>query len=203
MPGQATESDLVAVNERKDGVYELVDGTLVEKVMGFPESSLAMWLGFLIQNFLQEHDLGVIAGEAGLTQLMPGLVRAPDISFTRWERLPRRGEVPDDPVARIPPDLVVEVISKGNTRAEIKRKLKEYFLAGVGLVWLIDPRKRTVKAHLAPDRSVVRTEGQTLDGGDVLPGFRLPLRELFRRTAPTGHSKRDSGREPRKRNGIG
>jgi Uma2 family endonuclease len=73
----------------------------------------------------------------------------------------------------------VEVLSKGNTPKEIQRKLKEYFLAGTRLVWVVDPRQRHVRVYTAPDRFVVLTEADTLDGGDVLPGFQLPLRELF------------------------
>src|SRR2546430_1457618 len=56
-PGQATERDLIRLNDHSNRLYELVDGVLVEKVMGFPESMLALWIGYLIQRFLQEHDL--------------------------------------------------------------------------------------------------------------------------------------------------
>jgi Uma2 family endonuclease len=87
----------------------------------------------------------------------------------------------------------VEVLSKGNTRQEMARKLKEYFLAGVLLVWYVDPKRRTVTVYTAPDQSVVRSEEETLDGGDVIPGFKLPLRKLFAqvpRTPGKGAKKR-------------
>ena len=87
----------------------------------------------------------------------------------------------DSPLA---PDLAVEVLSKSNTKPEMKRKLGEYFEAGVRLVWMVDPRKRTVRVHTAADQSFLIKEGESLDGGDVLPGFVLPLRELFEDDEP-------------------
>jgi Uma2 family endonuclease len=77
------------------------------------------------------------------------------------------------------PDLVVEVLSKGNTKGEMSRKLEEYFGAGVRLAWVVDPRKRTVRVHTTATRSRLLREPDELDGGEVLPGFRLPLTELF------------------------
>jgi Uma2 family endonuclease len=75
----------------------------------------------------------------------------------------------------------------------MQRKLKEYFLAGVTLVWFVDPSKRTVEVFTAPDASTVFTEDQTLDGGDVLPGLRLPVRDVFIRVP------RSAGKSARKK----
>ena len=74
-------------------------------------------------------------------KLAEKLVRIPDVSFTNWDRVPGR-VVPDAPVPDLAPDLAVEVLSEGNTREEMERKLKEYFHSDVQLVWYIDPRKR-------------------------------------------------------------
>jgi Uma2 family endonuclease len=178
LPGKATERDLIKLHERTNRLYELVDGTLVEKVMGFPESCLTVDLLYLLKHFLKQRDLGVLAGADGTMRLMPGLVRIPDISFTRWERLPGR-QRPTEPIAGLAPDLAVEVLSEGNTPGEMKRKLKEYFLSGVRLVWFVDPEPRTVQVFTAPDQSTTLTEEQTLDGGDVLPGLSLPVRQIF------------------------
>src|SRR5271165_14267 len=71
------------------------------------------------------------------------------------------------------------VLSKSNTKPEMKRKLGEYFAAGVKLVWMVDPKQRTVRVHTAVDQSVLIKKGQPLDGGAVLPGFVLRLDELF------------------------
>jgi Uma2 family endonuclease len=133
-PGTATEQDLLDVYDREKCRCELVDGVLVEKAMGFQESALAMWLGqLLFRYYLEANDLGVLAGEAGAIRLMQGLVRIPDLSFVSWDRLPC-GTLPDEPILGLAPDLAVEVLSPGNTRGEMQRKLREYFLAGVRLV---------------------------------------------------------------------
>ena len=178
-PGQATEHDLFEVNAIGNRLYELVDGTLVEKTMGFSESVLASLVSRLMGNFVAEHDLGVVAGADASVQLLKGLVRLPDVSFVAWNKLPGRA-LPAKPTPNLVPDLAVEVLSRGNTPEEIERKLGEYFLAGARLVWIIDPRRRTAAVYLSADApAATLTENDSLDGGDVLPGFRLPLRELF------------------------
>jgi Uma2 family endonuclease len=78
----------------------------------------------------------------------------------------------------------VEVLSPGNTDLEMQGKLDDYFRTGTRLVWFVDPRTRTVDVYTAPDQSVRLTEANTLDGGTLLPGFRLPLRELFAELDP-------------------
>jgi Uma2 family endonuclease len=184
-PGTATEQDVIDLQDREDRLYELVDGVLVEKIMGFPESYLAGEVLRQMGNYVMEHDLGFVVGADGTVRLMPKLVRIPDVSFVSWRQLPLR-KIPADPIPNLAPDLAVEVLSKGNTKGEMARKLKDYFLAGVLLVWFIDPAKRTVTVYTAPDESIVLTEDQTLDGGQVLPGFRLPLKELFAKLSPQG-----------------
>jgi Uma2 family endonuclease len=178
LPGTATERDVVAIHDRENRLCELVDGTLVEKVMGFDESIFALLLSASLVQHLKTHDLGKVVGADGMMRLFPGLVRIPDAAFISWKRYPRskrrRGEIP-----AVVPDLVVEVLSKSNTPREMARKLDEYFRAGVDLVWYVDPKKRTVRVYSAPDRSVVLREDQTLDGGDMLPGFSLSIRDWF------------------------
>jgi Uma2 family endonuclease len=177
-PGMATEDDLIYVNEHGDRLCELVDGVLVEKAMGFYEGFLAGVLLRLLGAHIDRHKLGIVVpGDANL-RLFPGLVRMPDVSFISWERLPG-GEVPDVPVAGLAPDLAVEVISRGNTRKEMERKLGEYFSAGVRLAWLIYPKKRTVEVYTSPLDKKVLVKDDILDGGDVLPGFSLSLGEYF------------------------
>jgi Uma2 family endonuclease len=181
LPGTATEEDLLTIQEREGRICELVDGVLVEKVMGLPESNLAGWLIHLLYQYLAEHDMGTLAGEAGPFRLMPRLVRMPDVSFISWDQLPNK-EIPQEPVPDLYPDLAVEVLSAGNTKGEMDRKRREYFLSGTRLVWLVDPRKRCVRIYTAPDRSRLVKEDQHLDGGDVLPGLNLPRSEVFART---------------------
>ncbi len=102
----------------------------------------------------------------------------PDVAFASWDRLPKR-QVPTDPIPDLAPDLAVEVLSKANTSEEMRRKRREYFASSVRLVWLVDPDARTVTVFTAPEQSKELNEDQILDGGDVLPGFTLALRELF------------------------
>lgn len=193
LPGTATERDLIAVNEHSNRTCELINGILVEKVMSYPESVIACEVIVALKEYLRRHDLGIIAGESGGMRLMPGLVRMPDVSFLSWERLPGH-TLPSDPIAGFPPDLAVEVLSKGNTKREMKRKRREYFFAGTRLVWMVDKDKRIVEVFTAPDQSAIFTEEQTLDGGDVLPGFSLPVRQLFAALPTSGTMAKKSSR---------
>jgi Uma2 family endonuclease len=179
-PGTATEGDLIEVNRRKQGLCELVEGTLVEKPMGYAEAELALRLGAFLLDFVTRHKLGIVAGADGPLRITPSLFRLPDVSFVSWDRLPGRKR-PKTAIAPIAPDLAVEVLSKGNSKAEIALKLREYFEAGTRLVWLVDPRTRSVRVHTSPSDStrLDADTGAALDGGLVLPGFRLPLTDLF------------------------
>ncbi len=177
-PGTATEKDVLEVERRLGRICELVDGVLVEKAMGLAESFLAMRLGYLLNVYLAKHNLGLVVGADGALRLWPGLVRIPDVSFISWDQLPNR-KIPKKPIPDLYPDLAVEVLSRKNTKAEIERKLHEYFRSGTRLAWVVDPRKRTVAVYTAPDQSRLVTSRESLDGGEVLPGLTLPLGELF------------------------
>jgi Uma2 family endonuclease len=85
--------------------------------------------------------------------------------------------------------LAVEILSPSNTTREMRLKVREYFESGVRLVWIIDPVKRTAEVYSAPEVKRSLTESGTLDGGDVLPGFRLPLAKLFERLAKPAAKK--------------
>lgn len=176
--GQATEADVLNVNDREGRLCELVDGVLVEKAMGYSESTLAMILGRLLLNFVLPGNLGLVSGADGMMRLFPGLVRIPDVAFASWDRIPGRTR-PREPLPDLIPDLAIEVFSELNTRREMDRKVGEYVKAGVRLVWLVDPKTRTVAVHAPGIAPVVLDASGTLDGGAVLPGFALPLAELF------------------------
>lgn len=178
-PGTATEDDVIEVHAREKRLCELVDGVLVEKPMGYEESRAGLVIGSILEVFLQDHDLGTAAGADGMMRLAPNLVRIPDVSFVLWEHLRER----PGPIAPTAPDLAVEVLSESNPRAEMQRKLEEYFSAGTQLVWYVDVRARTVTVYTAPDQFTVLDESRTLDGGNVLPGLVIPLRKLFERVS--------------------
>jgi Uma2 family endonuclease len=177
-PGTATEQDVIRIEQDENRLYELVEGVLVEKPMGFRESLLAMAIGQYLREFVTPRNLGLVTGADGMMRLFAGLVRIPDVAFISWERLPGR-RVPDDPIPDLAPDLAVEVLSRTNTPREMERKLGEYFDAGVKLVWFVDPERRVVTVFTSPDESTEYSQEQTLNGGTVLPGFALSLRDLF------------------------
>lgn len=186
-PGEAKEEDVLAIWEHEDRTCELIDGILVEKDY-FPEREMAALESFLAailigHLFIFQRDtkqkLGAMLTEGGLLRLFPGVVRAPDVSFILWKNIPNR-KFPKDPIASLTPDLAVEILSKGNTEEEMKRKLGEYFQAGSQLVWIVDPKARTVRVYTSPRKSLLRTENQSLDGGKVLPGFSLSIRDWFK-----------------------
>jgi Uma2 family endonuclease len=182
-PGTATEEDVIAIYARERRLYELADGILVEKAVGFRESILAGALIQMIRDFLKQFPLGTVTAPDGMMRLSSGLIRIPDVAFIAWERFPNR-QVPDEPVPNLAPDLAVEILSASNTRQEMNRKLQDYFAAGCRLVWFVDPRGRSVTVYTAPDQSTRLEEDQTLDGGMVLPGLTLPLRQLFAELDP-------------------
>jgi Uma2 family endonuclease len=179
-PGTATEADVLVSPDGEDRLCELVDGVLVEKPMGYLESWLAAVLIRLLVEFVEQHDLGIVLGEAGTLRLAPGLVRVPDVAFIGWGRFPNR-DLPAEPIPDLAPDLAVEVLSKSNTDAEMARKLEEYFAAGARLVWYADPDSRTVRVYTSPTDVRLLSENDTLDGESVLPGFQLSIREWFDR----------------------
>ena len=180
-PGTATEHDLIAAMEApRKRLCELVDGVLVEKPVGTKEGLLAGVIVHYLWTFMERRDLGLVVGPDGPLRLWIGLVRIPDVSFISWDRLPQ-GELPDEAIAGVVPDLAVEVLSRGNTPKEMQRKLREYFEAGVRLVWFIYPKTQTADVYTSPTDMRRIGKSQSLDGGDVLPGFKLPLAKLFSR----------------------
>jgi Uma2 family endonuclease len=186
--GTATERDLIATNEKKECLVELVDGVLVEKPTGSEESNWAALLIMHITAFVLRHDLGKVYIPDGPFRLVEGLVRLPDVAFVSWARYRKpkhRGEIP-----AVAPDLAVEILSRSNTKREMERKLGEYFAAGVRLAWIVDPRRREVRVHTSPADPLVLTAADVLDGGDVLPGFRLPLAEWFEQAEREGPVRR-------------
>jgi Uma2 family endonuclease len=201
-PGCGTVADVDRFNNHEDRLYELVDGILVRKTVGFEESWLAMWIGSLISKFVYSEGFGFVAGADGTIQLDVDLVRIPDVAFFSWDKLPG-GELPDEPIPLLVPDLAVEVISKSNTRKEMEDKLKEYFEKGVRLVWYVRPRQRVVDVYTTPDHFTRLTASMRLDGGDVLPGFSVRVGDLFELPKRPGgdREKKKDGPRPPKGNG--
>lgn len=193
-PGTATELDLLDSTVTGGRVCELVDGILVEKAMGFLEDSIAFWIGVQIHNFAAVENLGLASGSQGPVRFRVRLVRIPDVSFIRWDSVDDTDliEEPDGAFLEVAPDLVVEVLSAGNTAREMQIKLGEYAAAGVKLVWYVDPDTKTVTVYpKGRERGKkVLTEADTLDGGKVLPGFALPVKDIFAKRAPAKKTRK-------------
>ena len=197
-PGTATVRHVARLLDIQKRKYELVDGTLVEKVMGQKEAFVAMELGFIMKEWNRAAgNIGMILGADGPFHLMKKLVRIPDVSFTNWDRLPGR-KVPNESVPDVSPDLAVEVLSEGNTREEMERKLKEYLLSEVTVVWFVNLKTRTVRVFTSPDDVTELTDRDTLKGGDVLPGFAVPVASLFADLSGTPHPPaKPKGKQPK------
>jgi Uma2 family endonuclease len=157
---------------------ELVRGQVVrEPPAGYQHGRIAARIGAILHIFVQEHGLGdVIGAETGFVLSdEPPTVRAPDAAFVA------AGRLTSDPVGFAPlaPDLAVEIVSPSNTVSEIHDKVIDYLDAGTRLVWVVDPRTRTVITYRSREEIRLLTEDEDLDGNAVLPGFRLKLSELL------------------------
>lgn len=182
-PGTATEDDAADSRHTLGVSCELVDGVLVAKAMGWYESRIAVTLAYFLESYLEVHKIGLVAGGDGPIRLFPKLVRKPDVSFVSFTRLPS-AKIPRNKSLPVAPNLAVEVLSEGNTAGEMQRKLEEYFAAGVTIVWYIEPELQSAKAYTAVDQVEEIGPGGVLRGGDVLPGFELPLAKLFDKVGP-------------------
>jgi len=176
----ATEADVEELEAREDRLYELVDGILVEKVMAYLESVLAVAVAHHLRDYVKPRKLGIVSGADGMMRLFPGLVRIPDAAFASRSQFPG-GRVGTEAIPDLHPDLAVEVLSASNTDEEMAEKLNDYFESGCKLVWIIDPPTKTATVFTKPkyNSGQAITVEDSLDGGEVLPGFKLPLAELF------------------------
>ena len=161
-----------------DGLFELVDGQLVEKPMSFLAGETASIITFLLRSYLQANPGGRLSSEATFRCFPqdPDLIRRPDIAFIAAARAK---SVPDEGHVTIPPDLAIEVISPGDKINDFEDKLADYRSAGIKLVWEVNPTFRYVRIH-HPDRStVLLEENDTLTGESVLPGFSVKVGHLM------------------------
>jgi Uma2 family endonuclease len=173
-----TPEDLLTMPDGKR--YELVGGQLVERQLGAISSLVGGRLYLELGRFCKENQLGIVWPADNGYQCFPhdpGLVRRPDVSFIRHARLPE-DELPDGWV-KIPPDLVVEIVSPNDSFDVLEEKLEDYERAGVPLIWVVSIKSRRVIVTRA-DGSVSRLrEDDNLSGEDVIPGFRCLIRNIL------------------------
>ena len=163
-----------------DERVELIDGVVVPMTpASIKPSRVTMTIGAILWNHVRQHRLGsVYSAEAGFV-LFPDreTVLAPDAAFVRAGREPQ-GEA-EWHFARLAPDLVVEVISPSDRARDIQAKVALYQEAGVPLIWMVDPQAQTVRVLALGQAPIVLAAADTLDGGDVLPEFRIAVSEIF------------------------
>jgi Uma2 family endonuclease len=158
--------------------YELVRGRVVrEPPVGPQHGSIAAKLAHVLLEFVEPRGLGSVRVESGYVLAHDAdTVRGPDVSFMRHEQL---GSLTTAGWPHVPPDLAVEVLSPSDRAGKVREKVQDYLTAGCPLVWVVDARRRVVTVHEPSGAARVVREHEELDGGAVLPGFRLPVIRLF------------------------
>jgi Uma2 family endonuclease len=174
-----TAEELWALPQVEGVRYELVEGALIEMVggtgglHGVLEASIACHLS----SFVRQHDLGYVTGASGAFILArnPDVVRISDAAFISKARMPK--PIPERflPLA---PDLAVEIVSPNDSALEMRRSIHDYLRHGAQMVWVIYPELCLIDCHYL-DHARSLEDDAVLEGGDVLPNFRLPLRALF------------------------
>jgi Uma2 family endonuclease len=162
--------------ENAGRIFELIDGEIVEKMPSFEPSNIAAKIIYYIQGYNLQNDLGYVTGADGGYILSDEDTFNPDVGYISKEHLP---EKPSREVIG-PPDMAVEVKSPTDSKREMRRKAEKYLAYGTRLVWLVFPDEQTVEVYV-PDEDVkmVGIEG-ILDGVNVLPGFALAVKDIFR-----------------------
>ena len=178
-----TDAEFMALN--RDGHrYEIVNGELIDMGnSGAKHGYVAVILSAALFNCVSTRKLGAIFDSSTAFKMKSGNKRSPDVSFMAKERLQGLDELPDGFLEGAP-DLTVEILSPGNTVAEIHDKLVEYFENGARLVWVINPKEKYVLVYRSaeePDRLLKSTD--FLDGEEIVPGFTLAVAELFQKLA--------------------
>lgn len=165
---------IATLPENAERLLELIDGEIIEVVSNEKSSALASRLGILVGSFILSNRLGFTTGADGGYQI--GSERyIPDFAFVSNKR---QSSPSSEAYGSVPPDLAVEVLSPSNTPDEMAIKVDNYLRAGT-VVWIVNPDAQRVTVH-RPD-APPKTYGisETLDGGSVLPGFTLPVRDIF------------------------
>lgn len=163
-----------------EGKAELVRGELrMTPPPGAPHGVAASNLVFLLTAHVRQGRLGRVFGDSFAYELIrfPRTVRVPDASFVRADLLPENGIGPG--LLKFAPDLAVEVLSPSETASALEEKLDDYLVSGTSLIWVVDPDRRTVMIVAADAPVRWLREGDTLDGGAVIPGFACAVADIF------------------------
>lgn len=163
-----------ALPENRERRLELIEGEMAEMVSNDVSSHLAMLIGAYITLFAQTHSLGFVTGADG-GYSVGGERYMPDVGFMSAIRQPGPTGLAWNPLA---PDLVVEVLSPTDDLQDVRIKVTNYLSAGT-TVWLVSPPQKRIEVHAPGKPVVIARPGDTLSGGDVLPGFMLTISDIF------------------------
>ena len=180
-----TEVKLITADELlampRDGRrYELLRGVVVDKMpTGDPHGDTVPYISHALFGYAAERDYGVVrAGEPGYRlEREPDTVRAPDVVWIAPGRIPAGTQG----YPELAPDLAVEVKSPGNSYPELAAKAAMWLSYGSREVWVADPERVTITVYRLYQEPLTLTEDEVLEGGDLLPGFAVPVWRLFRR----------------------
>ncbi len=174
-PGMPITEDELMRLPRDGRKWELEDGRLTEVPTRFGHDEIGFNIILLIGPYTRGHGVGS-TGQDGF-RMANGNVRAPDVSFTRTERIP--GGRPGSSFGSVAPDLCVEIISLSERPADIEEKLKDYFDSGASLVWHVFPERQQVTVFTSPTDAQTLGSEDILDAGGLLPGFSCRVADLF------------------------
>lgn len=178
---EPSPEELARVLSHPDAFYEIVDGKIVEKA---PMSIRSRWLGLMLYRRIDDHVRAHKLGWAGhnlMFVLDPArpLSRQPDVAFVSFDRWPADRDWDAEGEWPVVPDLAIEIVSPHDRHGESAKKIREYFRYGVRQVWVIQPETREVTVYHSPKQIQVFDGDDTIDGGDILPGFRVRVSDLF------------------------
>jgi Uma2 family endonuclease len=146
---------------------------------GFEHGAVIVSVSVALAVHVKAHRLGVVlgAGTGFVLARNPDVVRGADVAFVQASRIPAAGL----PVKfwEGAPDLAVEVVSPGDTVDEVEEKVADYLEAGARMVWVVNPRRKTVTVHRPGAQPFVFRVGDVLEGDDVVPGFRMGVADVF------------------------
>ncbi|MBZ0305790.1 MAG: Uma2 family endonuclease [Anaerolineae bacterium] len=167
------------VEQNPDQRFELIEGVIHAMSPSFTPSKIALRIAARLLTFVDEHQPGHVTGADGGYEMAENTIFVPDVGFIKKEHLP---DIPPRHVP-MPPDLAVEVFSPTDSAKTTHRKAMKYIAYGTLMVWVVYPEEKIVDVYQRDEKNqaVVQTlelEG-SLDGGNVLPGFRLPLKDIF------------------------
>lgn len=162
-------------------IQELVEGCVLSEPLPQRRHGRAVArIAALLEGFVRERDLGsVYAGDAGfILARSPDTVRGPDVAFVSKKRTVLL-EADEDGFLLGAPDLAVEVLSPGDRAGRVREKVADYLAAGTLVVWVVDPARERVTVYRALFSPTILRRGEEVEGGDVLPGFRVEASDFF------------------------